>query len=252
MSITVYKRSLAPFLLLFVLLTTTGASAVIDESVLGKTFNVTGPNCFAAALRVTGLYHTFRGVGPQEFHAFTQLACEKVDTPVKGDIGTYYLPEYSYSHAYVHVDSEFGIDKPGVDYMGQTAVEKKRLASIDFIHYASKECRQYSHDITLCANTRAHYRCKKLDWSNYPEIIKHQHSIEQWEQQLSIALESSLPMMELKAIESELREKMVELEAQSKTIEALPLDLKIKNYVSSRMRSLRDQMTFLSLKTDSH
>lgn len=245
-----YTRLLTPFLLLVCTFGAQASAQMVDESVDGKTFAISGPNCFAAALRITGNYPTFRAVGPQEFSAYLELTCEKVDTPQKGDIGAYFYPGYTYSHAYVHIDDEFGMDKPGVDYMGPTPVAKKRFASIDYIHYASRECRQYSKDISACSSQRALFRCRKMDWSQHPELLQHNTSVRQWEEQTAIVLEQPFPLDELAQAESALQLKMVELEDQWNTLQKLPLNEKIKNFLDGRMRSLRGQMEFIKLKVN--
>ncbi len=243
------------FKFIYAILSATGLSlfsisacADVDESVIGKTFQVAGPNCFSTALRVTGHYATFRAVGPEEFEAFLNLTCDKVDDAQKGDIGTYFAPLYSFTHAYVHLDQDYGLQKLGVDYLGPSPIEKQRLHSIDYVYYASKECRQYSPDISLCANTRAAYRCKKFDWSFSQELNKHQEAVLAWEKTMAVALENPLTPIKLFKIEQELDLKMVQLEDQLQSLLKTTGDGKIKEYLSTRIRSLQDQMKFLQIK----
>lgn len=221
---------------------------IVDETIDGKTFLVPGPNCFATALRATGHYSTFRGVGTSEFTAFLDMACEAVDLPERGDIGTYNPKNSAYSHAYVHLNKEFGLDKPGVDYFGSTPVSKKRLSAIDYNNYASRECRQYSPDVTLCSNIRTHFRCKKWDWSQYSDLKDHQIRVAAWEQTMAVVLETPMSSKQMFMIELDLIAQIKILEKDVQALLQLPLNEKIKTYLAARLKSLQDQMEFLRLK----
>ena len=147
----------------------------------GVTFDQSGPNCFGSALKIAGHYKTFRGVDTPEFEAFLELACERTQNPSTGDIGVFAPKNYAATHAFVYIDQNLVIDKPGVDYIGQTPVSIRRHSQMDHIFLASMECRRYSgHDISLCANEKKYFKCDSKKLKKAPRSYSaHFQSLEQ-------------------------------------------------------------------------
>ncbi len=126
-----------------------------------QTFSTLGPNCFATALYGAGLHNTFRGVSAREFQETLNSSCFEVKTPKFGDIGIYYVEGFSPTHAYTFISKDIVFEKPGVDYMGKTPTRFNTKASVDFIHVASPECRQWGDE--TCHSKQAFYRCSQIN-----------------------------------------------------------------------------------------
>ncbi|MCC6138632.1 MAG: hypothetical protein IT287_08360 [Bdellovibrionaceae bacterium] len=245
-------RLLAPFLLLLISYATGWAESTVDRSVLGKNFEILGPNCFSTAFRVTGLYATFRAVDEAEFRTYLKAFCQQVDQPQVGDIGTYSPPNYNFSHAYVLASDSTGIDKPGVDYKGKTSVSEKTLQSIDHVSYASPECRQYSDDVTQCANTRAFYRCQKPVFKDLAEIKKHNASVAAWDANVMVLLDTKMAISAQQAMYKKLESEFVVLQDQLQILLQLDIDTTHKEYFAARIASLKDQLIFIEISIRSH
>lgn len=129
-------------------------------SISNKTFRQPGPNCFATALKASGLYDGFRAVSEKEFEAVIKETCVETTNPEFGDIGVYHVKNFGPIHAFMYVSKNLGFEKPGVDYLGQTPVRFNLLYNIDYVHRASKECRQHGDE--SCHNSFKFLRCEKL------------------------------------------------------------------------------------------
>ena len=125
----------------------------------GLTFSVPGPNCFASALKLTGMTPSFRGMDEPEFSAIVKASCPVTASPQPGDIGVYETPGFGFIHAYVYVSDQLGMQKPGVDYAGKTAISFQSLDAIRFTYLASPECRRYARDLSECSNKHYYLRC---------------------------------------------------------------------------------------------
>lgn len=240
-------RLLVPFLLLLISFATNAAESFIDRSILGKSFEIPGPNCFATALRVTGLAPTFRAVDESEFKAYLTAFCSKVETRRVGDIGAY-ISGNIFTHAYVLASDQTGIDKPGVDYFGKTPISEKSLQNIDYVSYASRECRQYGgDDISVCANERVFYRCQKPTFKDLPEINAHNATVAQWDADVTVLLETSLPTSSLQSTYKKLAARLDSIETQVTVLGRLDIDPNHQAYFEARLHSLKAQLSFVEI-----
>lgn len=220
---------------------------VVDTSVLQRTFEIPGPNCFSTALRVTGMYPTFRGVDIGEFSAFIKNECKEVTAPRKGDIGTYAFPNGgAFQHAFVYVDAEKGIEKAGVDYLVKSPVTENLLVHIDYTRIASPECRQYSaQNLSLCSNVKRFYRCTKPEAPTHALILAHNKLVADVELEMMSLIEGQVPKKKQLDVYVHLEENIARLRLQLKEISNLSIDPSQLEYYLERMSSLDDQMIYI-------
>lgn len=237
-----YMRLLAPFSLCLVICSTLLAD--VDTSFLGRTFAIPGPNCFSTALRVTGIYPTFRGVDVGEFKSFIESQCKEVQNTEPGDIGTYLTPDGLFLHAFVFLDATTGIEKAGVDYVGKSAVLENSLANIDYIRYADPYCRQYSKNISECSNVRKNYRCTKFTAPISPSHIEHEATVNEVEHLMMVLIDGGAPKSQEAQILKTLELKMSTLNIQVDKLSSEAEDKKSTHY-KARQDSLNDQMIFI-------
>lgn len=232
---------------------TTGADCQADPSKclppqwqrhVGKTFAVPGPNCFATALKVAGLYPTFRGVDVNEFQSFISQACEPVSEPQAGDIGVFTAPNGVATHAYFYVSPEWTIEKPGVDYSGPTAVVLQRLESVHYRAGISPECRRYSSDPSLCANQHQYVRCSQMPLSG--ELAQLQRSFNQFDQELSVWIEGQAALTLSREDWSHLLVQKADLTKKLQMSVGEGNSVQV-HYFNSRLESLEKQLKFIEL-----
>jgi hypothetical protein len=135
------------------------------RSLIGHTFLSPGPNCFAAALYGVGGISKFRGVSANEFSRFVEGSCIEVHAPQYGDIGYYFVDGFGPSHAFFYLNQEMAFEKPGVDYLGATSLNFRRISDIHYIRIATPECRRWGNED--CYSQFKYVRC-----GNKPESSK--------------------------------------------------------------------------------
>jgi hypothetical protein len=210
------------------------------ENFEGKVFAQPGPNCFATALRLGGFYSTFRAVGKEEFESFLSLACREESSPRSGDLGVFITPGFGAIHAVLILEDGFVIQKPGVDYMGQTPIQRRGLEQVKFIYGASAECRRYSSgDLSLCSNQLKFYRCEKPDLS----LGFYRRSVEQFELRLAWSLEEkTVSLSEVAMLKKKLESLKRELTLSSWIFLISNEELQ---YFRAQLSSLENQILFL-------
>lgn len=222
------------------------------EGAIGKKFEVPGPNCFGTALKLSGFYPTFRGVDTGEFTSYVKLACKAVDEPLTGDIGVFEAPRYGFVHAYIYLSASVGIDKPGVDYSGKTAIRVRPLADIEYSFLASKECRQSGKDSRSCYNQHYYLRCEKLDLSKYSEVTQHSEKVLEIEKTMEELIEkskfSSEDIKRVFEVETEIHNLKYAFESNEGS---KSLDADLIKYLKEQMKSLGLQADFLVRKVRS-
>lgn len=220
---------------------------VAYQRALGQTFAVAGPNCFATALAVTGLYPGFRGVDTEEMQKYTALFCREVQIPQPGDIGVYASPGYGFVHAFVYISQNLGLEKPGVDYAGRTAIQIRHLNSIDYRSRASMECRRFSPDLSLCSNDLLFFHCSQPTalTSGPTRLRLHQQQVVALEVQLTHLLENLQAPRTNTAILFELHSQLKNSET-TLALEKPEIDPELYSFLEARLRSLEKQIAFLS------
>lgn len=136
------------------------ALAGFPENLEGSTYEFPGPNCFGVAMHATGHNQTVRGVDVLEFEAFISEACEEVEVPVKGDIGTF-SSQGNFIHAFTYLGEDMVLEKTGVDYLGKTPILLREISHTIYTFEASPECRRYGNGSRDCYNDLTYYRCQK-------------------------------------------------------------------------------------------
>ncbi len=234
-------------IIIWIMLGISSVNAKIDQSVLGRTFKVFGPNCFSAALRVTQHYVSFRGVDEPEFREFVNLYCTPVVTPDEGDIGAYINPSSGqFVHAFVYLDPIYGIDKPGADYMGQTMVALKPIESIHYLSFASPECRKHSYGrIDLCSNQLQYFNCNSSGVMTDPIYNLHNEKVLKWEQEITKILETNLTTKDKAQIKLTLAALLTRIFEDFKLLENTQLSNQKLTYLKARYESLKIQLYHL-------
>jgi hypothetical protein len=146
----------AVYLLLFFLMASPSSKALV-----GTVFETPGPNCFSAALVLSGVQKTFRGVDELEMRSEIQQRCQLVmGEPQPGDVGVYSTRGGEFLvHAFLYVDPDTVIEKRGVGSGSNNAIIRGSFAHTNFIYgVASKECLQFSKG-PECYNRLQYYRC---------------------------------------------------------------------------------------------
>lgn len=208
----------------------------------GKTFAYQGPNCFATALKLTGVTQSFRGMDELEFRELTQLYCERTESPRIGDIGVFEKPGFGFIHAYAYVSPEFGLEKPGVDYMGKTPIALARMESIQFRYLAPIECRRYSPgDLSQCANDHYFLRCNPVHFSGQPQLRRHEQKIRDIELGLDQLLEQTSADSDDHFLFDRLEQATGQASAEVASIHAGPY----APFLKARITSLEKQLEFM-------
>lgn len=99
-----------------------------------------------------------RGVDLNEFSAFVASQCVPVETPERGDIGTFHNGS-DFIHAFIYLDKDTVLEKTGVDYLGKTPIHVRSIEHTIYTFEASPECRRWGGGSRDCYNTLAYYRC---------------------------------------------------------------------------------------------
>lgn len=207
----------------------------------GKTFVHQGPNCFAAALKLTGITQSYRGMDELEFRELTSLYCERTEDPEIGDIGVFEKPGFGFIHAYSYISPEWGMEKPGVDYLGKTPIALASATNIEYRYLASPECRRYAKNISQCSNAHYYLRCQPMKIEGDSKLARHQGRVRQIEQELDFLLEQSAVNPEdaplFQSLEGEVQE-------AAQDLESLPTG-KYSALLKARVLSLQKQLEFM-------
>lgn len=210
----------------------------------GKTFSAMGPNCFSTALRLNGLTRSYRGLDGEEFNQIVKLFCQRTQDPRLGDLGVFETPGFGFLHAYAYVSPEMGMQKPGVDYNGKTAIRMYSTYSIDYVYTASAECRRYAPDISVCSNDHYYLRCEAVNMMGNPAAEKHDQIIRPIEAAMDAILENpNFGSTEQKLLEQIIRSLPAAKLNLSQHEAEIPADL--RRYLQARIKSLEDQLEFL-------
>jgi hypothetical protein len=159
------------FLFLFILTLVSKISFSNTEfrDLEGKVFNYPGPNCFGVAMFANDNVRTIRGVDLEEFSFFVMASCQRVESPLAGDIGTFHNGQ-DFIHAFMYLGNDLVLEKTGVDYLGQTPIHIRDISHTIYTFEASPECRRYGRGDRSCYNKLAFYRCQK-GVSHYGETL---------------------------------------------------------------------------------
>lgn len=211
----------------------------------GKTFSVMGPNCFATALKVSGVTSSYRGMDAKEFEIIQKNFCQKVDQPRAGDIGVFETPGFGFIHAYVFVSNDTGMQKPGVDYNGKTPISFQSLQSINYTYLASPECRRYAKNISECANAHYYVRCESFadDLKKINPDLETQ--VQAIEKNMDLLLESNVWGAFQVRLSLQVQEQVLRLRDLMPTEENSPWE----KFVHARQISLEKQAQFFMLKS---
>lgn len=236
-------------ILMFVLSSTTLGETVDLEEYDGLVFAQAGPNCFGTALKLAGHYPTFRGVDANEFQAFLDLACTATESPKRGDLGVYETPGFGAVHAFIYLDEEVGMDKPGVDYMGRTPVSVRSHEVIDYHFLAPQECRRYSpDDLSLCANRKVFYSCDSS--SAIDHFTDYLLDVRKFERKIAaLLLKERVSLRQKETLREELeglRNKLEKLVAEHSPEQENGVSSKEISYLNFQIESLADQITFFT------
>ena len=240
------------FLFAFISITITDAKADPAEGLAsrmqeadGKTFAVMGPNCFATAMKVSGVTSSYRGMDAKEFAVIQKNFCHKIDQPQPGDIGVFETPGFGFIHAYVFVSSDTGMQKPGVDYNGKTPISFQSLESINYTYLASPECRRYSKDVSECVNAHYYVRCE-----NYVRHLRKinpvlEDQVQAIEKSMDLLLEGDNWGPSQVRLSQQVQEQVLQLRGLMPTEE----NSSWQKFVRARQVSLEKQAQFFMLKS---
>lgn len=214
------------------------------QEAAGKTFAHPGPNCFATALKLTGITASFRGMDEPEFRERVKLQCERTEKPEIGDIGVFEKPGFGFIHAYAFISPEWGMEKPGVDYMGKTPIALASADSIEYRYLASPECRRYSKNISECANDHYFLRCRPIGPESDSRLARHQGKVKKIEATMDFLLGQSDANPADAPLFQELEQEVQKLEADLETIPAGTHTTLFR----ARVKSLQKQLEFMRAK----
>jgi len=131
----------------------------------GKSFSISGPNCYNTVLKITGMYPYHRFVSEAEMSAFLHTsACRKVAKPIPGDIGVFRQDKFANIHAFLYMSPNLVFEKFGFDYKGIIYPMTLNLRSnVDYLWEASPECRRYGgpNMKEACFNKVDYYHCSE-------------------------------------------------------------------------------------------
>lgn len=235
------------FLFMFISLNTAQAEGLESRmrEADGKTFAVLGPNCFATAMKVSGITSSYRGMDAKEFEAIQKNFCQKVDQPQPGDIGVFETPGFGFIHAYVYVSSETGMQKPGVDYNGKTPISFQPLESISYTYLASPECRRYSKNISECANSHYYVRCRSFSDELKKMNLIFENRVQEIEKSMDLLLASDNWGDSQKLLSQQIQQEVHNLREELRSLTGNQWS----EYILARQISLEKQAQFLILKS---
>ena len=214
----------------------------------GKTFEALGPNCFATAMKLSGITSSYRDMDDKEFAVIQKNFCQRVDQPQPGDIGVFETPRFGFVHAYVYVSSGWGMQKPGVDYNGKTPISLQALDSINYTYLASPECRRYSKNISECSNLHYYVRCQSFSslLTSYNPLFE--TTVRDIEARMEGLLENGPWTPVQKQLASQLYRDVADLRDSLNKMVADETPQALREYISARQTSLEKQAQFLQQK----